>query len=150
MNDVSIRQCTRQDLPAALRLYARLFTDYGDPVPGEGLEGRFGEYLLVAELGGEIVGLLCAERQTIAFMKSEIGRAAFPDDTDYLEVQELYVLPEHRNRGIGTQLVRTALEKGRANGLDRSMVYSDMPDYVRTAGFYERCGCKMWHIFMTQ
>ena len=150
MSDVSIRQCTREDLAAAIRLYARLFTDYGDPVPDEGLEARFGEYLLVAELDGEIVGFLCAERQTIAFMKSEIGRAAFPDDEDYLELQELYVLPDHRGHGIGTRLVQTVLERGRASGIERSMVYSDMPDYVQTARFYERCGYKMWHIFMTQ
>ena len=65
MSDVSIRQCTREDFAAAIRLYARLFTDYGDPVPDEGLEARFGEYLLVAELNGEIVGFLCAERQTL-------------------------------------------------------------------------------------
>ena len=150
MSDVSIRQCTSGDFPEVVGLYGRLFTDYGDPVPDEGLEARFGEYLLVAELDGEIVGFLCAEKQTIAFMKSEIGRAAFPDDEDYLELQELYVVPEHRGQEIGTQLVRTVLEKGRSNGLERSMVYSNMPDYVRTARFYERCGYKMWHIFMTQ
>ena len=97
-----------------------------------------------------MVGIVCAERQTIAFMQSEIGRAAFPSGQDYLEVQELYVLPEYRNRGIGTRLVREVLSRGRANGLDKSMVYSSNPDYVRTAPFYERCGYRMWHIFMTQ
>ena len=143
MKEATVRQCKRADFPAAESLYARLYT-------AEGLEARYGEYLLVAEVDGRIVGFLCAEGQTIAFMKSEIGRAAFPDDEDYLELQELYVLPEYRDRGIGTRLVRAALERGRANGLRRSMVYSSNADYARTARFYERCGYRMWHIFMTQ
>ena len=74
MSEPRIRQCTWEGFPEAVRLYGRLFTDYGDPVPDEGLDARFGEYLLVAEIDGEIVGFLCAERQTIAFMESEIGR----------------------------------------------------------------------------
>ena len=47
-------------------------------------------------------------------------------------------------------LVQRVLENGRANGLARSMVYSDTPDYVHTARFYERCGYRMWLILMTQ
>lgn len=150
MSEMVVRECRQEDLPQAYQLYCKLYTDYGDPVPDEGIEERMGEYLLVAEVESKIVGVVVAEKQTIAFMKSEIGRAAFPDDEDYLEVQELYVLSEYRNQGIGRKLMKTVLEQGRRNGLQRSMVYSSNEDYMRTARFYESCGYKMWHIFMTQ
>ncbi len=104
MSEAIIRECQPEDLPQAHRLYCLLYTEYGDPVPDEGIEARMGEYLLVAERDGTIIGTVVAERQTIAFMKSEIGRAAFPEEKEYLEVQELYVLPECRNQGIGTRL----------------------------------------------
>lgn len=103
-SEAIIRECRQGDLPQAYELYCRLYTEYGDPVPDEGIEARMGEYLLVAEVDGTLVGIVVAERQTIAFMKSEIGRAAFPEEKEYLEVQELYVLPECRNQGIGTRL----------------------------------------------
>lgn len=38
----------------------------------------------------------------------------------------------------------------RQEDLPHSMVYSANADYARTARFYERCGYRMWHIFMTQ
>lgn len=60
------------------------------------------------------------------------------------------VLAEYRNKGIGGSLVAAVLDRARKNGIERSMVYSANADYKRTARFYEHCGFKMWHIFMTQ
>jgi GNAT superfamily N-acetyltransferase len=79
-----------------------------------------------------------------------MGKDAFPDDSEYLEIQDLYLLPDHRDRGLGTKLVNTLLGIGRENGLQRSLVYSANRDYVRTALFYEKLGFRMWHIFLTR
>ena len=147
---ISIRICSEEDLPILREFYRRLFEDYGDPVPSEGVDGRLSEYALIAEWDGKPIGYIIGEHQTIEFMESEIGRAAFPGKEYYLEIQDLYVLPEYQNRTIGTRLVQEVLKCGRRNGLERSMVYSSNPDYIRTARFYEQCGFKMWHIFMTQ
>ena len=60
------------------------------------------------------------------------------------------VRPKHRRQGIGKKLIEIVLAQARKNGIQRSMVYSANKDYISTASFYENCGFKMWHIFMTQ
>ena len=114
------------------------------------LPGRLSEFSLVAEHDGQIAGLVVAERRSTDNLRDEIGRDAFPEDESYLEIQELFVREGARGEGIGSALVRAVLERARAAGVRRSLVYSANADYVRIARFYERCGFSMWHIFMTQ
>jgi GNAT superfamily N-acetyltransferase len=113
------------------------------------LGGRLCEFSLVAEKAGELVGVLMAEKRSTRNLQSEIGRDAFPSAEWYLEIQEIFVREKNRGDGIGSMLVRSVLERGKAAGITRSLVYSANEDYVRIARFYERCGFRMWHIFMT-
>ena len=105
---------------------------------------------MVAEKDGQVVGLLVAEKRTTRNLRDEIGRDAFPDDECYLEIQDVFVRQDERGAGIGTALVRSVLRRARASGVARALVYSGNADYARIARFYERCGFRMWHIFMTQ
>ena len=152
MEDVRIRQCKPQESDKAYELYAALSTEVKEvnAVPDEGVQDRISEYFLVAEVNNKFVGIIIAELQTVEFMNSEIGRDAFPGEKEYLEVQELYVVPGYRRKGTGKKLVEAVLAKAKKNGIQRSMVYSANTDYISTARFYEKCGYKMWHIFMTQ
>lgn len=152
MDGVVIRECKPEELDRAWELSAAMYVEVApeEGITREEMSSRLGEYCLVAEAAGDIVGLVIAERQTMEFMESEVGRCAFPDEKEYLEIQDLYVAPEFRGRGIGKKLMMTVLQLGRDNGLQRSMVYSANEDYVSIAKFYEGCGYKMWHIFMTQ
>lgn len=146
----TIRVCVGTDLPILEEFCQKLYTEQAYDRPPESVVGRLSEYSLLAEVGGRPVGFILAVCETIEFMKSELGRDAFPGETNYLEIQEFYVLPDFRGNGIGTSLVQRVIEKARQNGILRSMVYSGNADYIRTARFYEKCGFKMWQILMTQ
>ena len=149
MDSVQIRQCQREDLPAVQPLFDDLQAQY-EHHEEQPLADRMSEFFLMAEEGGYIIGFVIGQRRATANMKDQMGKAAFPNDSEYLEVQDVYVVPATRGRGVGTQLMNALLEKARNCGLGRSMVYSANKDYVRVARFYENIGYCMWHIFMTQ
>jgi ribosomal protein S18 acetylase RimI-like enzyme len=110
---------------------------------------RLGEFFLLGELAGEIVAFIIAQVKPVA--GDDIADGAFQTLPEkYLEVQDLYVLPEHRNRGMGSAMVGDLYVRAKARGLTCSMVYSANLDYVRAARFYEKCGFRMWHIFLTR
>ena len=146
----AIRQCTVSDLPAVSVFLAALYRDRPRDLHLDELPARLSEFSLVAERNGEVVGLVIAEKRVTQNLRDEIGRDAFPEDEIYLEIQDLFVSERQRGDGIGSALVQAVLERARAAGVRRSLVYSANQDYARIARFYERCGFRMWHIFMTQ
>ncbi|MGW3204229.1 GNAT family N-acetyltransferase [Streptomyces sp. NPDC001135] len=114
----------------------------GDPahvVPGlraavtDAIAGRDGAGVLVArDRGGRVVGVLAHTTQTPL-------RLAAP----YRQVQELWVTPELRSRGVAALLL-DALDKAcTADGVRRVEVCLPAPHftgYDRTLAFYERSG----------
>ena len=54
-------------------------------------------------------------------------------------LQSVYVLPEHRNGGIGAALVAAALDEARSRGFDYVIVHPSEPSFplYRRAGFRE-------------
>ncbi|MBN1554373.1 MAG: GNAT family N-acetyltransferase [Phycisphaerae bacterium] len=148
---LQIRQCETRDIPVVQPMFDDLYAQQQQPEhEEEPLLDRMSEFFLVVEDNDEIIGFVIAERRATVNLKDEMGKDAFPKDKEYLEVQDVYVAAAHRGRGVGTQMMQTLLQKARAAGLDRSMVYSANKDYVQIARFYERVGFRMWHIFMTQ
>lgn len=77
-----------------------------------------------------------------------MARDAFPSEKEYLEIQDLYVTDDWRNRGIGSLLMRNVIQRGLDAGLKRSMVYASNPDYGRMGRFYEQFGYRIDHLFM--
>ena len=66
----------------------------------------------------------------------------------FLELQRIFVHPDHRGGGLGSRLVETLLEKAAAAGVQRSMVGSNNVDWRAIHRFYERHGFKMLSIDM--
>jgi GNAT superfamily N-acetyltransferase len=118
------------------------------PDTPEALRARIGDYFLVADLGGRVVGYVIGEVRATA--GNEFVENVLDDRPEYLEVQDLYVDVEHRGHGIGTKLMRAVLAAAEHRGVAGSLVYSANRDYLRTARFYERLGYDMWHIHMTR
>ena len=80
---------------------------------------------LVAEKDGEVVG-------TVTFGP---GR----ENAALLEIQSIYVLPEHWKTGQGSALFQAVCEKAKAQGYPGLYVWT-LKDNTRAKAFYERMG----------
>lgn len=136
---VTLRALTREDAGLAARFVAALI---GELAPGcqpdlTAMTGTARVLLatpavtgLVASLGGREVGLILLNECAAIHAGGRFG-----------EITELYVLPDHRSRGIARRLVAEATVLARARGRTRLEVGApEQPAWVRTRAFYEREG----------
>lgn len=80
-----VRTCTEADLPTLEDFCRLLYLEQAYDRPPERITGRLSPYSLIAEVTGKPVGFILAACETIEFMKSELGRDAFPGEKHYLE-----------------------------------------------------------------
>jgi len=88
--------------------------------------------VLIAETGGELVGLLAASWQLAIHVP---GR--------YATIQDLWVLPAWRSRAIGHDLIEALCELAREHGVDRIEVGLPKESFERvgaTEAFYRANG----------
>lgn len=71
-----------------------------------------------------------------------------PEGERFLHVHQIFVHVDHREKGVGGQLVNALLSKSELEGVKRSMVGSNNVDWFPTYRFYERLGYKMFSIDM--
>jgi ribosomal protein S18 acetylase RimI-like enzyme len=147
-DDIVIRRCRVEDVPKVEPLFLDLYGGRAPAAEDERLEQRLGEFFLVAERKGRIVGFAIGAAGPVDVIGREMARGSFPGQDTYLEVQDLYVAPAFRNQGIGSRLMRAVLDAGIAHGLRHSMVYTSNADYARAGRFYERFGYRIDHLFM--
>jgi GNAT superfamily N-acetyltransferase len=122
--DLVIRRGTEADLPRVAELLAL------GAVPGTSEEReadpeqyraalrdieRSGSALVVAELDGEVVGVC----QLIVFRHIQAGGGRCA------EIESVHVHPERRGHGVGTALLRHAIERARALGCYRVQLTSN-------------------------
>ena len=96
LNDQTLEQMIRlsEDWAAENSCYGYRPNDRTD------IEGR---RIFFAEDGGIVAGYLFGR-----VYPSEQMKSIMPEGTPYFEVEELYVIPEKRSRGIGAELFRFA------------------------------------------
>jgi ribosomal protein S18 acetylase RimI-like enzyme len=95
-----IRSCQRNDMAKLVKIFNEVFSDTNDPFPTireNDLSSLPSDRILIAELGGEIVGFLMCGIKTIE--GEEVGVIGY-----------LGVLEKHRRKGIATSL---AIEAGK-------------------------------------
>jgi GNAT superfamily N-acetyltransferase len=93
-----------------------------------------GSDVLVAELGGEVVGV--CQLTTFRHLQERGGLCG--------EIESVHVEVARRNRGIGSRLIEEAVERARRSGCYRVQLTSNK---TRTAAhrFYERLGFTASH-----
>jgi ribosomal protein S18 acetylase RimI-like enzyme len=141
---MTIRQARQEDIPHIVELIRGLADFEKLPGPDDGaadrlaahlLEERFG--LLVADEGGAIVGY------ALYFFTYSTFRA---QPSLYLE--DLYVDPKQRSRGIGEALLRRVATIAVAEGCGR-FEWTVLDWNIRAQAFYKRMGAEMheqWRI----
>ena len=142
-----LRPAEARDIQAVQDL-SRLWAEEGCttgyvPCSAEHLENWLdGGYFFVAELEGEVVAYAAGTEK--------LGKGAIfkPEGEQYLNVDEVFVHVEHRDMGVGTQLMRAILCRAESRGVVRSMVGSNNVDWLPTVQFYKRHGYRMFAIQM--
>lgn len=132
--DIPIRRAEVADAPEVARLLHDFNTEFSSPTPGvEALAARARELLATDDmtvlLGGERPDGLAVIR-----FRASIWSPALDA---YLE--ELYVAPEQRGRGIGRALLEETIEAARAAGAARIELGTSETDTAAIA-LYESCG----------
>jgi GNAT superfamily N-acetyltransferase len=139
--DPRVRTATAGDAPAAAAAIESLLVELGGEGPSTSeLEAAVRELighpeagvLLVAECGGEIVGVLAASWQFAVHVPGP-----------YATIQDLWVLPAWRSRSIGRDLIMALVQEAQERGVRRLEVGLPQPSFARldgTESFYRENG----------
>ena len=132
--EVSVRVATADDAPIAARLLHDFNSEYDEYTPGtEALAERARELIEA----GEVTILLGGEGD-VGLVQLRFRPSIWSDSLEaYL--QELYVAPAHRGRGIGRALLETAVGLARDRGAS-SIDLATSVDDVAAIGLYESAG----------
>ena len=139
--NVEIRPCTQDDLAEVAALFERWEQEgavwglRAEPV--ERLRERLSEFFLVAREGGCVAGFAIAKLDTERF-------CIFPDGKPYIEIEDVYVAPEFRSKGVGTALLESLIAAGSAKRVAGFHIYSASKHPARSMTFYERFGFRTW------
>jgi GNAT superfamily N-acetyltransferase len=142
---VVIRLATSEDVPAvrAMELaWAAEGITAGLEATNEDLISSYvGGCFFVAEAAGRLVGFVRGR-----VMSDDRNAAVVPRGESYAELEDLYVLPEFRAHGAGTQLVEAACEWARLQGVSFVTAFSSTTDVARILRFYESAGFRPWAV----
>ena len=141
------RYCIRpgqpEDIPAIVELseqWAAEASTIGQvAATAEIVKSWLGGCLWVTDHVGVTVGFAYASVQS-----EEV--AVVPNGDRYLKLEELYVRPDHRDHGIGRQLVERIFAEAASQGITHGWVYSSAKEWQRIVSLYERLGFKMWFV----
>lgn len=105
-----------------------------------GPEDIAGNRVFVAEENGNILGYLFGHSE-----RAETARSIMADGTLFFEIEELYVVPTHRSRGVGRQLFRCAEEAAKTSGCGLLMLSTATKNYRSILHFYlDELGMDFW------
>lgn len=99
-----------------------------------------GNRIFLAEHNGKIAGYLLGHPD-----KAERASSIMADGTPYFEIEQLYVVPEHRSEGIGSALYRFAEREARADGIGFILLSTAAKNYKSILHFYiDELGMDFW------
>jgi ribosomal protein S18 acetylase RimI-like enzyme len=148
MEQVCIRACIPDDIDAVIGLERQWEQEeiaYGEfnPLSREAYVAileRFPAYFLVAESDGRLVGYIHAS------VHRDKPSQVIPAQQPYVEIEDIYVLPDYRDRDIGGALLERVFAVARQAGIQRFIVGTRSKDTDRILAFYRRHGFTPWSI----
>jgi GNAT superfamily N-acetyltransferase len=146
MPDLSIREAREADLPAIIPLLAAdVVGGHGDTTDKDALPDYAAAFrriaespdnmLYVAEVGGEVIGTF----QT-TLITSLLGRGA-----SFMKIEAVHVRPGTRGKGVGSAMMRFAIEQARQAGARSVQLTSNKARHAAHL-FYERLGFDESHV----
>ena len=148
-----IRLARQEDLAAVVTLTQQWAVEPPPSTTGhyaynteEQLEPHLGQYFWVAEEEGEAVGFLLGSRngdgsRSMHYQVLEKGE-------DHLSLDQVYVHPDWRNHGIGSQLVACFRAAAEEAGVSCCLLLSQNADWTQTLRFYQKNGFRPWFFTM--
>jgi N-acetylglutamate synthase-like GNAT family acetyltransferase len=144
--NLKIRETERNDIPKILELQTSWHGEnltYGYvPDTEQDLIQKLGCYFLCAENDNEIVGFACGS------IHEAYQMAIFIDSEQYLEIDDIYIVPEHRNSGVGSVLLNRLLDTAKQNGTSRFYINSASKNLDKVIQFYRKQDFKTWSVQM--
>jgi len=139
-----IRHLKEKDIPAIAALGKRFLKE----VPTWGLVIRTDDELRkldpdliwVVEENDKLVG------HAICLPKKYDGQNVFSEEDTILELDEIYLVPEMRGQGIGSELLAVILDYAKKEGYTKSFVFSSVKDLMPVIKFYKNNGLKTWAV----
>ena len=146
MENALIRQATESDILTVCQLQQQWLAEdsvYGfTPADPEHVQAALGSYFLVAEVDGTVVGFISGS------VHISEDTAVIPAGTSYIEIDDLYVSPQFRNQGIGSNLITEVLAHAKGQGITHALLYSATKDLHRIIRFYEQHDFQTWYVQM--
>jgi GNAT superfamily N-acetyltransferase len=148
MEQVCIRACTPNDIDGVIALERQWEQEdiaYGDfnPMSREAYVAileRFPAYFLVAESDGQLVGYIHGS------VYHDKPVEVIPAQEPYIEIEDIYVQPDFRDRDIGGALLERIFEVARQEGIERFIVGTLSKETDRILKFYRSHGFTPWRI----
>ena len=141
MNDCewAITAATLEDIPALCELLARLFTQEADFKPDAQKQARGLELIIAEPSRGQLFVLRVGNRAV--GMVSLLRTVSTAEGGEVFWLEDLIVAEEFRGRGLGSELLRRAIEFARRQGVPRITVLTDLENKP-AQGLYKRHGFK--------
>lgn len=134
---IRVREARDGDVAAMVELLGYLFKQEADFVPGPTKQQRALELLLAQPTLGRLFVL--TRGQKILGMVSLLFTISTAEGGKAAWLEDLIVRPDQRGKGLGTRLLRAAIEWARREGLSRITLLTD-GDNVRARRLYARHG----------
>lgn len=96
--------------------------------------------IFLAQKGDCLLGYLFGHRE-----QAKNASSVMAEGTAYFEIEELYVVPEQRSRGIGRALYRHVEEVVKSEGMEYILLSTATKDYKSILHFYiDELGMDFW------
>ena len=141
---MKIRNAAENDIPGIVALgnrYLKEVPTWGMTIRNEDELRQLDLRLIwVVEENNKLIG------HAICLPRENDGRCIFTENDKILELDEIYLVPEARGQGIGSELLEVIENHAKKAGFTKLFVNSAVKDLMPVLRFYRENGLKTWSV----